>query len=81
VLQGQASGASSAASAKAVRKSSWALPSLRVNRLSLEVLSRRTQYSPVVINRLAGHSNVKTTEFRDRRGNEVSFSEIDCIGI
>jgi integrase/recombinase XerD len=34
-----------------------------------------------VAKRMAGHSNVKTTELYDRRGDEVSFSEIERVGI
>jgi hypothetical protein len=29
---------------------------------------------------MAGHSNVKTTDLYDRRGDEVSFSEIEVWG-
>jgi hypothetical protein len=41
-------------------------------------------FSALLINiakRMAGHSNVKTTELYDRRGDEVSFSEIERVGI
>ncbi len=34
-----------------------------------------------VARRMAGHSNIKTTELYDRRGDEVSFSEIERVGI
>lgn len=34
-----------------------------------------------VARRMAGHSNIKTTELYDRRGDEVSFSEIEKVGI
>jgi integrase len=34
-----------------------------------------------VAKRMAGHSNVKTTELYDRRDDEVSFSEIERVGI
>jgi integrase/recombinase XerD len=34
-----------------------------------------------VAKRMAGHSNIKTTELYDRRGDEVSFSEIERVGI
>lgn len=30
---------------------------------------------------MAGHSDIKTTEPYDRRGDEVSFSEIERVGI
>jgi integrase/recombinase XerD len=34
-----------------------------------------------IAKRMAGHSNVKTTELYDRRADEVSFSEIERVGI
>jgi integrase/recombinase XerD len=34
-----------------------------------------------VAQRMAGHSNVKTTELYDRRGDEINFSEIERVGI
>jgi hypothetical protein len=34
-----------------------------------------------IAKRMAGHSNVKTTELYDRRGDEVSFSGIERVGI
>ena len=34
-----------------------------------------------IAKRMAGHSNIKTTELYDRRGDEVSFSEIEKVGI
>jgi site-specific recombinase XerD len=34
-----------------------------------------------IAKRMAGHSNVKTTELYDRRSDEVSFSEIERVGI
>jgi integrase/recombinase XerD len=34
-----------------------------------------------IAKRMAGHSNVKTTELYDRRGDEVRFSEIERVGI
>ncbi len=34
-----------------------------------------------IAKRMAGHSNVKTTELYGRRGDEVSFSEIERVGI
>lgn len=34
-----------------------------------------------VAKRMAGHSNIRTTELYDRRGDEVSFSEIERVGI
>jgi hypothetical protein len=33
-----------------------------------------------IAKRMAGHSNVKTTELYDRRDDEVSFSEIERVG-
>jgi hypothetical protein len=33
-----------------------------------------------IAKRMARHSNVKTTELYDRRGDEVSFSEIERVG-
>jgi hypothetical protein len=33
-----------------------------------------------IAKRMAGHSNIKTTELYDRRGDEVSFSEIARVG-
>jgi integrase/recombinase XerD len=34
-----------------------------------------------IAKRMAGHSNIKTTELYDRRDDEVSFSEIERVGI
>lgn len=34
-----------------------------------------------VAKRMAGHSNIRTTELYDRRGDEISFSEIERVGI
>lgn len=34
-----------------------------------------------IAKRMAGHSNIKTTELYDRRGDEISFSEIERVGI
>jgi integrase/recombinase XerD len=34
-----------------------------------------------IARRMAGHSNIKTTELYDRRADEVSFSEIERVGI
>jgi hypothetical protein len=34
-----------------------------------------------IAKRMAGYSNAKTTELYDRRGDEVSFSEIERVGI
>ena len=34
-----------------------------------------------IAKRMAGHSNIKTPELYDRRGDEVSFSEIERVGI
>ena len=34
-----------------------------------------------IAKRMAGHSNIKTTELYDRRADEVSFSEIERVGI
>jgi integrase/recombinase XerD len=34
-----------------------------------------------IAKRMAGHSNIKTTELYDRRGDDVSFSEIERVGI
>ena len=41
-------------------------------------------FSALLINiakRMAGHSKVKTTELYDRSADEVSFSEIERVGI
>jgi integrase/recombinase XerD len=34
-----------------------------------------------VAKRMAGHANIRTTELYDRRGDEISFSEIERVGI
>lgn len=34
-----------------------------------------------IAKRMAGHSNIKTTELYDRRSDDVSFSEIERVGI
>lgn len=34
-----------------------------------------------IAKRMAGHSNIKTTELYDRREDEISFSEIERVGI
>jgi integrase/recombinase XerD len=34
-----------------------------------------------IAKRMGGHSNIKTTELYDRRGDEISFSEIERVGI
>jgi integrase/recombinase XerD len=34
-----------------------------------------------IAKRIAGHSNIRTTELCDRRSDEVSFSEIEKVGI
>jgi site-specific recombinase XerD len=34
-----------------------------------------------IAKRMTAHSNIKTTELYDRRGDEVSFSEIERVRI